>query len=90
MIPREEAVAEPVADNAPPAAAACDQALADLGDRLEWLKGLVEEIVGHASAGPPAHARLQEIAHMMQESMAEAGALHRALGEHIAGLRHDR
>ncbi len=77
----------PLADSAPSTAALCDQALADLGDRLAWLQGLVEEISNQTSNNVLVNSRLHEIAAMMNESMAEAGALHRALGDHIAALK---
>ncbi len=70
-------------------AAICDQALADLGDRLAWLNGLVDEIREQAAVDPQANSRLREIAHMMQESMAEAGALHRTLSDHLAALKNN-
>ncbi len=65
----------------------CDQALADLGDRLEWLTGLIEEIGTQTSANTLANSRLREIAHMMEESMTEAASLHQALREHIEALK---
>lgn len=75
------------AANEPPSPAATfEQALADLGDRLAWLNGLVDEIRTQSLSDANANARLQEIAHMMQESMAEAGALHRTLGDQVAVL----
>jgi chemosensory pili system protein ChpA (sensor histidine kinase/response regulator) len=68
-------------------AMAYEQALADLGDRLAWLGGLVDEIRTQTADDPQVNMRLQEIAHMMQESMAEATALHRELGNHLAMLK---
>lgn len=78
----------PLYTPAPSPAAQCDQALADLGDRLAWINGLIDEIREQTDADPSANARLREIAQMMQESMAEADALKRSLGEHIAALKH--
>jgi chemosensory pili system protein ChpA (sensor histidine kinase/response regulator) len=81
---------ETAARPAPPSSAAlCDQALADLGDRLAWLKGLVEEIGNQTSTNALANSRLHEIASMMNESMAEASALHRTLADHIAALKNN-
>jgi hypothetical protein len=68
----------------------CDQALADLGDRLKWINGLIEEIGTQTSGNALANSRLHEIAHMLQESMAEADALHRALADHVAELKKTR
>ena len=85
--PAQGASPAPRADSAPSTAVLCDQALADLGDRLAWLQGLVEEISNQTSNNVLANSRLHEIAAMMNESMAEAGALHRALGDHIAALK---
>jgi hypothetical protein len=78
--------ASPVTSEPPSPAAAFEQALADLGDRLAWLSGLVDEIRTQGATNPEANVRLQEIAHMMQESMAEAGALHRTLSDQVAAL----
>ncbi len=88
--PAADAIAAPVVPGEPALpspAVLCDQALADLGDRLAWLKELVEEISNQTSTNVLANSRLHELAAMMNESMAEAGALHRALGEHIAALK---
>ena len=65
---------------------AFENTLADLGDRLAWLNGLVDEIRTQSATHPEANVRLQEIAHMMQESMAEASALHRTLSDQVAAL----
>ena len=69
-----------------PASGACEQTLADLGDRLAWLSALIDEMQTEAALGSQTPPRLREVAHMMQESMAEAGALHRALGNQVAAL----
>ena len=61
------------------AEAAYENTLADLGDRLSWLNGLVEEIQEQATTSGATNTRLHEIAHMMGESMSEALALHRSL-----------
>ncbi|MEQ1773381.1 MAG: Hpt domain-containing protein [Burkholderiales bacterium] len=76
---------EAIAPHSP--ASQCDQALADLGDRLAWLTGLIEEIGTQTSTSAMANSRLREIADMMHESMAEASALHRSLAGHIAALK---
>jgi hypothetical protein len=68
----------PVASAAP-----YTQTLTDLGDRLSWLNGLVEEIQEQASASGVAGTRLTEIAQMMGESMSEAMALQRRLQEQL-------
>jgi chemosensory pili system protein ChpA (sensor histidine kinase/response regulator) len=57
------------------------QTLSDLGDRLSWLNGLVEEIQ-QQTAGT-AGTRVSEIAHMMGESMNEVLNLHRDLREKL-------
>ena len=67
--------------------AACEEALADLGDRLSWLGGLVNEMQTEATVDSKANIRLKEIAHMMQESMSEARALHRTLNDYITKLK---
>lgn len=58
-----------------------DQTLADLGDRLSWLSGLVDQIRAETSANGTMNSRLVELAQMMSESMGEALALHKALQE---------
>ena len=71
----------------PPAAPALQQTLADLGERLAWMHGLVEEILQQAAAdnaGAFASTRVTEIAQMMGESVSEALALQRALREQLA------
>lgn len=80
-------VAQPVVDKTPSPAEQCSQALADLGDRLNWINGLIEEIGTQTSGNVLANSRLREIAHMLEESMSEASALHRALIEHVAELK---
>lgn len=70
-------VAIPAQDTGP----TYERTLADLGDRLSWLNGLVEEIQEQAASSSSANPRLNEIAHMMGESMSEAVTLHRALSE---------
>ncbi len=60
-----------------------EHTLADLGDRLSWLSGLVEEIREQASSSGATHTRLTEIAQMMGESMSEAIALQRVLQEQL-------
>ena len=60
-----------------------EHTLADLGDRLSWLSGLVEEIQEQASSSGAANTRLMEIAQMMGESMSEAIALQRVLREQL-------
>ena len=72
----EVPAAEPVA--------AYQQTLGDLGDRLSWLNGLVEEIQQQAAANGAAGTRLNEIAHMMGESMNEVLTLHRDLSDKLA------
>ena len=64
-----------------------EQTLLDLGDRLSWLNGLVEEIqeqAGTGGGGVTTPSRVTEIANMMGESMSEALALHRALQAQLA------
>ncbi len=78
--------AVPVASESPSPAVAFENTLADLGDRLAWLNGLVDEIRTQSATHAGANVRLQEIAHMMQESMAEASALHRTLSDQVAAL----
>ena len=80
----------PVEHQPPSPAELCDQSPADLGDRLEWLTGLIEEIGTQTSTNELANSRLREIAHMMEESMAEAATLHQALREHIEALKNAR
>ena len=58
--------------------------LNDLGERLSWLNGLVEDMQEQASASGTVNARLNEIALMMGESMSEAISLHRTLQEQLA------
>ena len=60
-----------------------EHTLADLGDRLSWLSGLVEEIQEQAASSGAAHTRLMEIAQMMGESMSEAIALQQVLREQL-------
>ena len=62
-----------------------EHTLTDLGDRLAWINGLVEEIQQQTSAGSSAaiNARLTEIAQMLGESMSEAIALHQRLQEQL-------
>ncbi|HTD90638.1 MAG TPA: Hpt domain-containing protein [Burkholderiales bacterium] len=60
-----------------------EQTLGDLGDRLSWLNGLVEEIQEQAAASNSTGTRVNEIAQMMGESMSEALALHRELREQL-------
>jgi len=78
------AVPEPTPPPSP--AEQCARALADLGDRLAWINGLIEEIDTQTSGNVLAGSRLREIAHMMQESMSEAQALQRSLADHVAAL----
>ena len=68
-------------------APAYETTLADLGDRLSWLTGLVEEIQEQANAGAAGNARITEIAHMMAESMSEAAALHLSLQTQLQSLK---
>ncbi len=72
----------------PPAPPALEQTLADLGERLLWMHGLVEEIQQQAAsadnAGAFASTRVAEIAQMMGESVGEALALQRALKQQLA------
>ena len=72
----------------PPAPPALEQTLADLGERLAWMHGLVEEIQQQATAadntGAFATTRVTEIAQMKGESVSEALALQRALSEQLA------
>ena len=72
----------------PPAPPALEQTLADLGERLAWMHGLVEEIQQQATAadntGAFATTRVTKIAQMMGESVIEALALQRALSEQLA------
>lgn len=56
-----------------------ENTLNDLGDRLSWLKGLVDDIQEQAATNAASNARLNEIALMMGESMSEAIALHGTL-----------
>jgi hypothetical protein len=58
------------------------QTLADLGDRLTWIAGLVEEIQLQTRAAPS--PRLTEIAGELAESMSEIRELHRKLDEQLA------
>jgi chemosensory pili system protein ChpA (sensor histidine kinase/response regulator) len=76
----------PAASESPPPTASREQALADLGARLSQLIGLINEIQTQ-TATPQTRARLQEIAREMQENMADASALHRALNDHIETLK---
>lgn len=69
----------------PPSAATAEQTLADLGDRLTWLAGLVEEI--QQAAKGSAHARLAELARTLSDSMGEALALQRRLRDTLADKR---
>lgn len=55
------------------------QTLADLGDRLSWIDGLVAEIQQHTQGA--ANPRLTDIAGALAESMGEARDLHRQLRE---------
>jgi chemosensory pili system protein ChpA (sensor histidine kinase/response regulator) len=80
-------VTQPVVEKTLSPAEQCSQALADLGDRLNWINGLIEEIGTQTSGNVLANSRLSEIAHMLEESMSEASALHRALIEHVAELK---
>ncbi len=57
------------------------QTLSDLGDRLSWLMGLVEEI--QTTAAGTTGTRTGEIAQMMGESMSEVLNLHRELREKL-------
>mgnify|MGYP006273982257 CR=1 FL=1 len=68
-------------------APAYQSTLADLGDRLAWLNGLVEEIQQQATASGSANPRLNEVAHMMTESMSEALALHQSLQTQLQQLK---
>ncbi|HTE13911.1 MAG TPA: Hpt domain-containing protein, partial [Burkholderiales bacterium] len=61
------------------------QTLADLGDRLTWINGLVEEMRQQSKA--TANPRLAEIADTLGESMGEALELHRKLRETLAANR---
>ena len=88
-VPPAQPAAEAATSAALSPAAACEQVLVDLGDRLAWLGGLVEEIHAQTAADPETNARLQEIAHMMHESMAEDTTLHRTLRDHLATLKNN-
>ncbi len=70
---------------APRAAPGFEQTLADLGDRLSWIVGLVEEIQQqpHSAANP----RFTELAGTMAESVNEARDLHRTLCEQLAARK---
>ena len=82
--PAQTATAATVAAAGTQASApAYEHTLTDLGDRLSWLNGLVEEIQEQASSTGAANARLTEIAQMMGESMSEAIALHRSLQQQL-------
>jgi chemosensory pili system protein ChpA (sensor histidine kinase/response regulator) len=87
VMPATAATPAPAEEEPLSPARQCDQALADLGDRLAWINGLIEEIDTQTSTNVMANSRLREIAHMLHESMAEAGALHRSLAGHIAELK---
>jgi chemosensory pili system protein ChpA (sensor histidine kinase/response regulator) len=63
------------------AAPAYQQTLGDLGDRLSWLQGLVEEI--QTTTAGTAGSRTAEIAQMMGESLSEVLNLHRELREKL-------
>lgn len=76
--------AEPASPTPSPADAPLYEfTLADMGDRLLWLNGLVDEIQEQAAAGSKGTERLMEIAHMMAESMTEALTLHRTLKDQL-------
>lgn len=77
------ATVAPEADGAP----GYQATLADLGDRLSWLNGLVEEIQQQANATGGANPRLNEVAHMLAESMSEALALHQSLQTQLQLLK---
>ena len=51
------------------------------------LNGLVEEIQRQATASGSANPRLNEVAHMMTESMSEALALHQSLQTQLQQLK---
>ncbi len=68
-------------------AADYDTTLADLGDRLSWLNGLVEEIQQQANTTGSANPRLNEVAHMLAESMGEALTLHQNLQAQLQRLK---
>ena len=83
---RSMAITTTMAKTTPTVAPHYEQTLNDLGDRLSWLKGLVEEIQ-QQTAGT-AGMRAGEIAHMMGESMSEVLNLHRALRDKLGA--HDK
>jgi len=72
-----------------PQAETFEQALTDLGDRLAWLNGLLDEMKIEAGTLTPASARVIELTQMMTESMDEATSLQRVLAEQIAALKNN-